>query len=66
MLLPGFTPAPFGVVDMLLMREDDKVPADPPSLPPEVTHVWMVSLRSHGRGLRWSPDGGWQRFDKQS
>jgi hypothetical protein len=37
-LLPGFTTAPFGVVDML-MREDDSVPTDPPSLPPEVTRV---------------------------
>lgn len=62
-LLPGFTTAPFGVVDML-RREDDSVPEAPPVLPPEVTHVWLVSLWSIGRGLRWSPEGGWARFNR--
>lgn len=62
-LLPGFTTAPRGVVDMLMI-EDDSTPDGAPSLPPEVTHVWLVSLWNLGRGLRWSPDQGWQRFDK--
>lgn len=63
-LLPGFSTAPFGVVHML-MREDESVPAEAPTLPPEVTDVWLVSLWDVGRGLRWSPDRGWERFDRE-
>ncbi len=62
-LLPGFTTAPFGVVDMLL-REDGVVPLQAPDLPGEVTHVWLASFWTRGSGLRWSLEGGWQRFDR--
>lgn len=64
-LLPGFTTAPFGVVDMLLRDEDDVVPTTPPDLPDPVTHVWLMAFWSAGSGLRWSPNGGWERFERQ-
>jgi hypothetical protein len=64
LILPGFAEARFPVVGYL--TEDDAYPptADP-DLPPEVTHVWIASTWAGGHGMRWSPDGGWQRFDKQ-
>lgn len=64
-LLPGFTNAPFGVVDMLLRNEDDVVPTTSPDLPDEVTHVWLMTFWNVGSGLRWSPIGGWERFERQ-
>jgi hypothetical protein len=64
LILPGFAEAPFGVVD-LLMRDEAPLPTIPPTLPPEVTHVWAVSTWSTGDGMRFSPDIGWQRFDKR-
>jgi hypothetical protein len=63
-LLPGFTTAPFGVVDALWGESDDAVPADAPALTPSVTHVWLMTFWSVGSGLRWSPEGGWQRFER--
>jgi len=62
-ILPGFADAPFSVVD-LLMREHPPLPTQPPTLPTEVTHVWIMSTWSAGLGIRWSRDSGWQRFDK--
>lgn len=64
-LVPGFTCAPFGVVDMLWRDEDDVVPTTSPDLPDEVTHVWLMAFWTIGSGLRWSPDGGWERFARQ-
>lgn len=61
-ILPGFSLAPFGVTDMLW--RDEGVPTVAPSLPEEVTHVWLVATWDIGSGLRWSPGGGWQRFAK--
>lgn len=60
--LPGFTTAPFSVSD-LLMRTDPPLPIEQPRLPPEVTHIWIVSS---GIGFRWSPGVGWLTFDKGS
>jgi hypothetical protein len=59
-IMPGFSTAPFCVTDMLW--RDDGVPPTPPSLPPEITHVWLVGTWNIGTGVRWSPMGGWQRF----
>ena len=62
-LVPGFTPAPFAVVD-LLMRDDAPLPLVAPDLPAEVTHVWAASTWSTGHGVRWSPGAGWKTFSK--
>lgn len=62
-ILPGFTTAPFVVAD-LFMRSDPPLPTESPDLPPEVTHVWVVSTWTIGRGLRWAPGDGWKAFDK--
>jgi len=64
-LVPGFTNAPFGVVDMLWRDEGDVVPTAAPDMPDEVTHVWLMAFWTIGSGLRWSPDGGWERFERQ-
>lgn len=61
-LVPGFSIAPFGVVDMLWRDERDAVPTTSPHLPEQVTHVWLMAFWSIGSGLRWSPDSGWERF----
>ena len=64
-LVPGLTSAPFGVVDMLGRDEDDVVPTAAPDLPGQVTHIWLMAFRTKGSGLRWSPDSGWERFERQ-
>lgn len=61
-LVPGFTSAPFGVVNMLWRDVDDVAPTTPPELPDEVTHVWLMAFWTIGSGLRWSPRGGGERF----
>ena len=63
LILPSFAEAPFAVTD-LLSRDGAPLPEDSPQLPREVSHVWVVSTWSSGSGVRWSPDGGWSRFDK--
>lgn len=60
-LLPGFTCAPFNVVD-LLMRNDAPVPTDDPTLPEPLTDVWIMSTWTNGRGFKWSQATGWQPF----
>ena len=62
-LVPGFSSAPFGVVDMLWRDENDVVPTTSPDLPDQVTHVWLMAFWTTGSGLRWSPDRGWERFE---
>lgn len=64
-LVPGFSTAPFGVVDMLWRDNDDVVPTMLPDLPDQVTHVWLMGFWTVGSGLRWSPDRGWERFKRQ-
>lgn len=64
LILPSFAQASFAVAD-LLMRDGAPLPNTPPRLPPEVTHVWTASTWSSGLGMRWAPDSGWTRFDKQ-
>ncbi len=58
-IFPVFTTAPFCVVDPL-WRGD--APTVAPSLPCEVTHVWLASVWSITTGLRWCPIGGWSTF----
>lgn len=62
-IVPGFSTAPFGVSEML-WREDESIPRTSPSLPVEVTHVWLVSTLAVGTGLRWAPSTGWHRIPK--
>ncbi len=62
-LLPAFTTAHFGVVD-LLMRRNAPLPTEPPSLPDAITHVWAASTWTMGDGFRWSASRGWTRFEK--
>jgi hypothetical protein len=59
----GFSGAPFQVADAL-MRDEAQPPEMDPDLPPELTHLWAVSLWNMGHGFRWAPDTGWTRFDK--
>lgn len=60
-VVPGFTPAPFEVVD-LLMRPSPPLPPASPPLPEEITHVWVASTWQGASGIRWSPEGGWDLF----
>ena len=62
-LVPGFSPAPFGVTD-LLMRDDAPLPDLPPDLPEEITHVWMLSTWTSGKVFSWSSSSGWHRYAK--
>ncbi|SIN14464.1 hypothetical protein [Micromonospora cremea] len=62
-ILPGFTTAPFAAAE-LLMRPEAPLPTVPPTLPPAVTHAWVMSTWSAPHGFRWSPDDGWSRFSK--
>ena len=62
-LVPGFSTAPFAVVD-LLMRDDAPVPTRDPELPDEVTHLWLVSTWSSGQALHWSQPTGWAAASK--
>jgi len=64
LVMPVFVEAPFAVAD-LLMRDGAPLPDDDPNLPPEVTHVWVVSTWDSGAGMRWAPNAGWSRFDKR-
>lgn len=57
-IVPGLAgTAPFEVND-LLIRPGAPLPTATPSLAGEVTHVWVMSTWSEGRGFRWSPDAG--------
>jgi len=62
-LVPSFTPP--SVVSVLLAEASPPLPTIPPDLPSGITHVWVMSMWiDWGNGLRWSPDGGWSRFEK--
>lgn len=64
-VLPGFTTAPFPVFDVL-RRDPTPLPLKSPSLPSEVTHVWLMSTWSAGSALYWSEGSGWVVVDKKS
>jgi|SRR5579875_464676 len=57
--------APPGNVTLILTEENPPLPTVPPSLPPEITHIWVMSMWiDWGNGLRWSRDDGWSQFEK--
>jgi hypothetical protein len=62
-LVPSFTPAPDAVIH-LLAWPDAPLSQVAPSLPPEITHIWVMGTWDSGDGFRWSADGGWTRFTK--
>jgi hypothetical protein len=62
-IVAGLGDVPFQVTD-LLIRNDARLPTIPLILPPEITHVWVMSTWSAGLGFRWSPSPEWQTFDK--
>lgn len=62
LLVASVSPAPFAV-NYALLDGDVALPTTPPELPDELTHCWIVSSWSSGRGLVWSPLG-WAWFDK--
>ena len=62
-VVPMYTPANFDVRD-LLMRDGAPRPDVPPSLPPEITDVWVMSTRSTGPVFHWSNEAGWTHFSK--
>lgn len=63
-IVPGFSEAPFAAADPLA-RNDSPTPSVPPTLPAEITHVWVTSTWSSRWGFRWSPMPiGWERFAK--
>ncbi len=62
-LVPGFSTAPFEVID-LTMRDGAPAPRVDPELPPAVTDVWVASSWLSGHCFHWSHGSGWQRFEK--
>ncbi len=61
--VPDFSIAP-STVELLLNLDGTPLPAKGPQLPAEITDVWAASTLSSSSGFRWSPSGGWLRFDK--
>jgi hypothetical protein len=62
-IVTSFPSVPFAVNDLLTAPEAP-LPIIPPDLPAGITHVWTMSTWDSGDGFRWSPDGGWARFNK--
>jgi hypothetical protein len=57
--------APPAKVTLLLTEDNPPLPTISPELPAGITHVWVMSMWvDWGNGLRWSPDRGWERFEK--
>jgi len=65
LIVGALAKAGFQVQD-LMMRHDPPLPVAAPKLPPEVTHVWVMSMWTSGRGMCWSPGSGWEYFDKHA
>lgn len=48
-----------GSVFFALDSGERTLPPKPPSLPDEITHLWLMRPASGGRCLAWFPDRGW-------
>ena len=42
-----------------LTTDVQTLPAEPPRLPPEITHLWMMNAQSGDRCVAWFPERGW-------
>lgn len=42
-----------------LTHDADSLPPEPPELPEEITHLWLMPAQSGDRCLAWHPDAGW-------
>jgi len=63
-VVDGFGDVPFEVTD-LLIRDDAPLPGAELVLPPELTHVWVMSTWDSGHGVRWSSvEHSWASFAK--
>jgi hypothetical protein len=62
-IVPGLAGTALFEVKDLLIRPGAPLPTATLSLPAEVTHVWVMSTWSEGRGFRWSPDAGCRMGD---
>jgi hypothetical protein len=60
----GFADADFSVTEPL-MREGAPLPSHDPTLPDEITDVWLASTWSAGVGFRYSTSMGWSTFSKK-
>lgn len=43
-----------------LAADQTMVPEMAPSLPEEITHLWLMNVQAPGRCLVWYPDLGWR------
>ncbi len=48
-----------GDVYFALSMEEHSLPREPPKLPDEITHLWLMQAPPLGRCLAWFPDRGW-------
>lgn len=53
-----------GEVYFSLSRDECTLPPEPPHLPAEITHLWLMQAPSLGRCLAWIPDRGWLDVSK--
>lgn len=48
-----------GEVFFALSVNEQTLPSEPPALPREITHLWLMNAPSLDRCLAWFPDRGW-------
>jgi hypothetical protein len=51
--------SPWAVYHLLNREMSGDLPTEPPDLPAEVTHLWLLAVPPTGRCLTWWPDRGW-------
>lgn len=44
---------------------DQSLPSEPPDLPREITHLWLMRASPAGRCIAWFPDWGWFDVSKR-
>jgi hypothetical protein len=55
----GITFTSPGEVYFALTLDKQLLPSEPPTLPGEITHLWLMNARAPDRCLAWFPDRGW-------
>lgn len=48
-----------GDVFFALSIDEQTLPSEPPELPRDITHLWLMNATSPGRCIAWFPDRGW-------